>query len=250
MEKEKEIKSSEETVAESAAEEKATTPAEESTEPVAEKPVVDEASEKSEDAPAPEKKEPEKKSKKLLIIIIACVLGALLIAGAVFGGIALFKGISSGDIGGNGGSGEVGEKTEYTVTVKSKGGMALEGIDVYVYANDKLEEMSDYAKTDSDGKVSFNLGKSDKYAIVLSGVAKGYDVKESYSFDGEKASIKLSSALITDEDLSTANLKAGDVMYDFTVQSIDGKDITLSEILKDKKMVMLNFWYSTCGTCV
>ncbi|MBQ3528143.1 MAG: TlpA family protein disulfide reductase [Clostridia bacterium] len=259
MEKEKDINSSEELVAESA-EEKATETAEEATAPEAEKPEENAAPEKEdetskESAPieppkAPEEKEPKKKSKKLPIIIIACILGALLIAGAVFGGIALFKGISTGDGDGEGDGGAAGEKTEYSVTVKTKGGMALEGIDVYVYTNDKLEDMSDYAKTDSEGKVSFKLAKSDKYAIVLSGVAKGYDVKESYAFDGEKASIKLSSALITDEDLSTATLKAGDVMYDFTVQSIDGEDITLSEILKDKKMVMLNFWYSTCGPCV
>ncbi len=142
------------------------------------------------------------------------------------------------------------EKTTYTVSVETAGGMPMSEIDVYVYDNTEKENLQDYSKTDAEGKVSFNLAKNSEYAIVLSGVPKGYDVKDSYAFDGEKAKLVLKSSLITDEDISTATLGLGDVMYDFTVQSIDGKDVKLSEILKEKKLVMLNFWYSTCGPCV
>ncbi len=252
MEKEKDVNSAEDTVTPPAEEKtEATANASDAPAPEAEKPAEDAPATEAEPPKAPKApEEPKKKVKKLPIIIIACVLGLLLIAGAVFGGIALIKGLASGDGDGDGDAGASGDKTEYAVTVKTKGGMALEGIDVYVYTDDSLGEMADYAKTDSDGKVSFKLAKSDKYAIVLSGVAKGYDVKKSYAFDGDAAKITLKSSLITDEDLSTATLAAGDVMYDFTVMASDGSEITLSEVLKEKKLVVLNFWYTTCTWCL
>ena len=56
--------------------------------------------------------------------------------------------------------------------------------------------------------------------------------------------------LITNEDLSSAQLKLGDVMYDFSVTTPDGEKITLSKLLQEKKMVLLNFWYTTCSWCV
>ena len=139
------------------------------------------------------------------------------------------------------------EKVEYSVTLKTAGGMVLSEIDVYVYIGDDLQ---DYAKTNSEGKVSFNLPEYDKYSITLSGVPKGYDVAETYSFDGKSADIILTSAVIDDEELSTVSLKTGDVMRDFTVTTPDGTSITLSEVLKEKKMVMLNFWYTTCSWCL
>ena len=181
------------------------------------------------------------KKRKVLFIVLACVL--VLAIGALVTILLL----NSDSVGG-GTSG--GAKTEYTVNVHTAGGMAMSEIDVYVYDDKKLENMQDYAKTDEEGKVTFNIPKNGKYAIVLSGVPKGYEVEKSYKFKGEKADIELTSSLITDEDLSTATLGLGDVMYDFTVTTSDGKEFKLSDVLKDKKMVMLNFWYTTCSWCV
>ena len=39
-------------------------------------------------------------------------------------------------------------------------------------------------------------------------------------------------------------------MYDFTVTTPDGTKLTLSEILAEKKLVLLNFWYVGCSWCV
>ena len=143
-----------------------------------------------------------------------------------------------------------GEATDYTVSLKTVGGMPMSGIDVYVYADSSLGDMRSFGQTDEKGMASFNLPESSQYAIVLSGVPKGYDVKESYAFDGDTAIITLKSALITDEDLSSATLKLGDVMYDFTVTTPDGEKITLSKMLEEKKMVLINFWYTSCSWCV
>ncbi len=188
---------------------------------------------------------PKKKKKTGLIIAIAAIVVALIVA-------AVLVFVLPGNGGGAGGNNTTltGDPTTYTVSVKTVGGMALSEVDVYIYLDDTLEDMQDYAKTDEEGKVSFNLPNYDKYAIVLSGVSKGYDVAEHYTFDSENCDITLTSSLITGEDISTAQLKLGDVMYDFTVNKLDGSEFTLSEVLKEKKLVMLNFWYSTCGPCV
>ncbi len=141
------------------------------------------------------------------------------------------------------------EKATYTVEVKTKGGMVMSGLDVYVYEDDTLANMATYGQTDEKGKVTFQLPKSDKYAVELRGVPDGYDLSKSYAFSGGAAVITLASSLITDESLASASLGLGDVMYDFSVTTPDGTTVTLSEILKEKKMVMLNFWFSTCGPC-
>ena len=171
----------------------------------------------------------------LLLLVLAMVL--TMIAGC--------KG--NGDTDETGGAGENGG---YTVNLKTQGGMAMSGIDVYVYADDSLTDMKDFGQTDENGSISFDLPKSNKYAIDISGVPKGYDVQDSYSFSGNTANIVLTSSLITDEDLSTATLGLGDVMYDFTVTTPDGTKITLSKILKEKKMALINFWYTGCSWCV
>ncbi len=44
-------------------------------------------------------------------------------------------------------------------------------------------------------------------------------------------------------------LQTGDAMPDFTVTTWDGKTLTLSEVLKEKKMVLINIWATWCGPC-
>lgn len=139
------------------------------------------------------------------------------------------------------------ETGTYTVSVKTAGGMVMPEVDVYVYVGDDLR---DYKSTDDKGIANFNLPKDGEYKITLASVPKGYNVEEKYSFTGNTAVITLKSSLITSGDLSTVTLKLGDVMYDFTVKTPDGVEIKLSELLKQKKLVMLNFWYTTCQYCV
>ena len=50
-------------------------------------------------------------------------------------------------------------------------------------------------------------------------------------------------------DAGEPNLKVGDVMPDFTVSLTDGTTVTLSELLKEKDLVVLNFFASWCGPC-
>ncbi len=142
-----------------------------------------------------------------------------------------------------------GANVSHSVTVKSAGGMALAGIEVFVYAANDLTDMKGFAKTDENGKASIDLPQGGDYAIVLESVANGYDVAESYSFTGTTADITLTSALVEEQDMTGVKLGLGDVMYDFTVTTSDGSPLTLSNMLEEKEMVLINFWYAACGPC-
>ena len=138
----------------------------------------------------------------------------------------------------------------YTVSLHTAGSMALPGIDVYIYQDNTLTDLAQYGQTNQDGQVQFTLPKKEDYAIVLSGVATGYEKADFYQFSDENADIVLTSSLITGESLSGAALGLGDVMYDFTVTGSDGQTVMLSEMLAEKDMVLINFWYTTCTYCV
>ena len=138
----------------------------------------------------------------------------------------------------------------YTVNVHSAGGMALPGVDVYIYADDTLADLVQYGETDENGSLTLSMTGSDSYAITISGLADGYNPEALYRFEGTIVDITVTSAPIQGENLSGAVLGLGDVMYDFSVTTADGQKITLSEMLKEKDMVLLNFWYTTCSWCI
>lgn len=139
-----------------------------------------------------------------------------------------------------------GADTQHTVTVHTQGGMAMPDIEVLVYEGDSIAA---FGQTDENGLFTCSLPQKEGYVISLGSVPKGYSYAENYAFDGTSADITVSSALITGESLSDASLKVGDVMVDFSVALPDGTQVKLSEVLAEKKMVLLNFWYSTCGPC-
>lgn len=55
--------------------------------------------------------------------------------------------------------------------------------------------------------------------------------------------------LISNATLASSSYKLGDYMGDYTVTDINGNTHTFSEILKDKKAIVLNFWFVNCGPC-
>lgn len=53
----------------------------------------------------------------------------------------------------------------------------------------------------------------------------------------------------TEEEAAPAFYTLGDTVDDFTAVLSDGTEVTLSELLKTKKVVLLNFWATWCGPC-
>lgn len=146
-------------------------------------------------------------------------------------------------------------KTNYTIKVQTVGGMPMAGVMVYVHkGNADLGLVAFPQETDENGIVTFELDTADDYSIQLDGVPKGYNVKsgqtraDRYPMETTGALIQLASAPITTGGFQSS-YKLGDVMYDFTLTDVNGVSYKLSEVLKTKRAVMLNFWYVGCSWC-
>lgn len=142
-----------------------------------------------------------------------------------------------------------GEACQYTIEVATEGGMAMEGVGVYVYEDDTMNELVWFARTDSDGRITFTDAESSSYVAVLKDVPEGYELDEYYPVIGETTRIVLAAALVSGEDLTGVTFKLGDVMYDLSVTAVDGTEYQISELLADKDAVVLNFWYVECTPC-
>ena len=170
-------------------------------------------------------------------------------------------------------------KVTYTVKVQTAGGMPMQKLEVEFHSEGKL---IDIGTTAADGTCSISLAAGKEYTVQLNKVPAGFIKQDSYSFNGNTCLITLGSEVVKGESMSGKRFQAGDIMYDFTYMdqttyvcsgcgelnavdpsataqtctkceaSLAGssyRSITLSELLEEKKMVMLNFWSSTCGYC-
>lgn len=137
----------------------------------------------------------------------------------------------------------------YTVELCSDSGYPLEGIGVYVYTDTTQQELVWFARTDAEGKITFRDVTCEGYIAILDGVSADYIVEENYPLTGEHTLITVEAQMQSGVDLSAVTRKLGDVMFDFTVTACDGAEYTLSELLKEKDAVVLNFWYLNCGPC-
>nr|MBQ8243951.1 TlpA family protein disulfide reductase [Oscillospiraceae bacterium] len=135
--------------------------------------------------------------------------------------------------------------TGCTVTVKTEGGMALEGVGVYVYADAEKQELISYGKTDKDGKAAIAAEVPTGSIAVLEGAPAGYVVEASYAITQADTQIVLKTELLKE----MAPITVGGIMFDFTVTDTEGTTHTLSELLKSNKAVVLNLWYTNCGPC-
>ena len=177
------------------------------------------------------------KNKKILLIAgiaLVVVLALALTALLVFGGGSQKK-PASGDM-------------DYTVLVKNSNDTPLEGIGVYVYEDETKAELVWFDKTNEEGKMFFTA-PAGSYVAVLGNVPTGYAVLEHYAITEAYTEIILSAGVMSEEDMKSLSYKLGDLMMDFTVADADGVEYTLSELLKTKKAVVLNFWYLECVPC-
>ena len=179
------------------------------------------------------------KSKKTLLIVgivLAVLLALALVAILVFGGGRQEEKIPTGDM-------------TYTVQVSNSADTPLEGVGVYVYEDETQTELVWFDKTNAEGKMSFTAPYSENYVAVLGNVPAGLVAEDHYPITGELTRIVLSAGVMSEEDMKTMTYKLGDVMMDFTITDTEGVEYTLSELLKTKKAVVLNFWYIECMPC-
>lgn len=176
-------------------------------------------------------------------ILLIAGIAVLVVCIAVLAGLLIFGGGSKEDA-----TLPTGDLT-YTVQVKNASDMPIPDVGIYIYEDETMAELVWYDTTDADGKMSFTNAASNSYVAVLSDVPAGYALEAYYPITGELTEIVLSAGTISAEDMENVTYKLGDMMPDFTVTAADGTEYTLSELLKTKRAVVLNFWYIECQPC-
>lgn len=137
----------------------------------------------------------------------------------------------------------------YTITVTTENGKAFEEIEVRVYTDTTKDDVVAVGKTDENGQVSFESEGAVGSIIYLEGIPAGYNLAESYEITEQDTRIELKAELLSEEDLEGVTFELGGVFADMSVTTPDGKNYTISELLKEKKAVVINFWFINCGPC-
>ncbi len=137
---------------------------------------------------------------------------------------------------------------EYSVLVQDIAGKPLNGFYVEFY---KGNEIVGEGYTNALGTYATNL-TPDKYRVVV-------DTAEGYFLNQEVFETDLiGSQIIVEAGLENfAGIEAekghiyelGDIMYDFTLEDTEGNELNLYTLLDEYKVVILNFWYTTCSAC-
>lgn len=141
------------------------------------------------------------------------------------------------------------EKVLYTVQIETIGGLPLEDVMVIVYTDSELKELQWKAETDKNGIITFDAKEQDSYYIVIEEVLSGYKIEDCYEISDRNAKISLETVLTDSDDISATTFKLGSVVGNFTVTATDGNELKVSEILKTKRAIVLNFWFLNCQPC-
>ena len=136
------------------------------------------------------------------------------------------------------------EEVTFTVKVKTENNKPAAGVTVSVSTDDPQQSFS--AVTDENGVAEFTLKSSAGYRVVLADIPADCTASESYVFTDTRANITLKYKNVGH---GSANYAIGSTMQDFTVVDTDGNVHTLSKILQEKQLVVLNFWFVGCGPC-
>lgn len=141
------------------------------------------------------------------------------------------------------------QTNKYELYVVSEGGMPMKNITVSLKdGNDIISSKV----TGDDGIASIKVAVLGEYAIELKDLPTGYSIvnpDQKTTANSGKITITVKSEVIKGEMPSNHSYKMDDIMYDFSVTTSDGKTFTLSEVLKEKDFVVINFWATWCTYC-
>ena len=137
----------------------------------------------------------------------------------------------------------------YTVTVINQAGKGMEKCAVDVYTDSTRTKRICRGITNKDGSVSFTAPESTDYIAVLSKVPEFYQLDNQYSLVPGTTQIVLTAGVMDEHAMENYTFILGDPVMDFSVTLPDGGEMVLSDLLKEKKAVVLNFWYMNCAPC-
>lgn len=129
--------------------------------------------------------------------------------------------------------------------------LALSTVKIEVFeGSDKVAES---ARADIVGGIYTVRLLPKTYTICLSDLPEGYTPEREYTVEAGDpyCDLNLTATLLPDNvDPNAQNIySVGSVMHDFTYTNIDGKQVTLSGLLREKKVVLINFWATWCTPC-
>ncbi len=145
----------------------------------------------------------------------------------------------------------------HVVDVRTIAGDALEGATFYLYKDTEKQEFVSYGPISENGQITFMAPEGCNYTLWLEGIEKipgmqeGYLVEPYYTVTDTNMEIVISSAPVQGKDFLEPGkfYHLGDVIRDFTVTDTEGNSYTLTEELKTKKCVVINFWFVSCNPC-
>ncbi len=139
----------------------------------------------------------------------------------------------------------------FTVSVRNDKSLPVANVTVTIYNDAYSTDPIAVGNTNKSGIFTVDLEKVSCYRIVLSNLPDGYTANESYTASNtSRINISLKYNVVENtKDHSYADYKVGSTMWDFTVTDTDGNLYTLSKLLDDKKLVILDFWYVACSPC-
>lgn len=139
-----------------------------------------------------------------------------------------------------------GGNVPHTVKLTSDTGKVLPNVGIFIYADAAMEDLVAFERTDANGCITFSAPEG-TYTAVLKDVPAGYNAAASYPITETNASIVLSGTLFAPD--ANTRLGLGDMMCEMNVTAVDGATYTLSQLLQEKKAVILNFWFLGCNPC-
>ena len=137
----------------------------------------------------------------------------------------------------------------YIVHTTSLGGLAVNGVKITV----SKDGITIVEGRSANGAIKFGLPEGE-YDLSYSDLPKGYEIdSEATLFSlGEEHEVTtaFASAVIPSAVPAGHFYDLGEVMYDFSITDSAGDTYVLSNILEKKRLVVLNFWYTTCTYCL
>ncbi|MBE7094045.1 MAG: hypothetical protein E7367_05115, partial [Clostridiales bacterium] len=144
-----------------------------------------------------------------------------------------------------------GEEMDCRVTITTEGGMRISGVTVCAFDEDGV--LVKEVTTNSQGVAELFLEEGE-YTVSVKDLPLGMyyltGLDGKLTPESPEKHVIYVTELVDQEDREGHIYSIGDVMHDFEIETLNGEVLTLSEMLEEKDMVMLNFWYMECSPCL